>query len=66
MTRRKILITRRWPEAVERYLGERYEMTLNDADTPLSSDALKTALRTMDALCPTVSDHISAPRDRVV
>ncbi|MFZ1991316.1 MAG: D-glycerate dehydrogenase [Alphaproteobacteria bacterium] len=60
MTRPKVLITRRWPEAVERYLAERYELTLNKSDAPLTSDALAAALQTQDALCPTVTDRITA------
>jgi len=60
MARPRILITRRWPEAVERHLAERYDVTVNAADVPLSAQELKQALRTQDALCPTVSDRITA------
>ncbi|HXZ67449.1 MAG TPA: D-glycerate dehydrogenase [Alphaproteobacteria bacterium] len=60
MTRPKVLITRRWPQEVERYLAERYELTLNKSDAPLTSDALASALQTQDALCPTVTDRITA------
>jgi lactate dehydrogenase-like 2-hydroxyacid dehydrogenase len=60
MARPKILITRRWPQAVERHLAERYDVTLNEGDVPLAPDALRSALRTQDALCPTVSDRITA------
>ena len=60
MTQPKILLTRRWPSAVERYLSERYATTLNESDTPLSADALRDALRNFDAVCPTVSDRLTA------
>lgn len=58
MAKPKILLTRRWPEAVERHLTERYDVTLNTTDTPLTSDCLRKAMRTQDALCPTVTDSI--------
>lgn len=56
----KVLITRRWPKAVERRLADRYEVTLNATDTPMTLDALQAAMRKHDALCPTVSDVISS------
>lgn len=60
MARPKILLTRRWTEAVERTLAERYEVWLNLADHPLDADALAEALRDYDAVCPTVSDVLDA------
>lgn len=60
MVRPKVLLTRHWPEAVERHLMERYDVTLNRHDTPLTSAALCDAMRSYDALCPTVTDTISA------
>lgn len=59
-TKPRILLTRRWPEGVERHLAERYEVTLNDSDAPLTSVQLSAAMRDFDALCPTVTDAISA------
>jgi len=56
----RILITRRWPEAVEARLRQRYDVTLNETDIPLTVDALQAAMREHDALCPTVSDRIPA------
>ncbi|OYX44520.1 MAG: D-glycerate dehydrogenase [Rhodobacterales bacterium 32-67-9] len=58
MTRPKILITRRWPEAVEARLAAAFDVTRNDADTPLGPDALRDALRTFDAILPTVTDRL--------
>lgn len=56
----KILITRRWPAQVESYLAARYEVTLNEADLPLEPSALAAALRDFDAVCPTVTDRLTA------
>lgn len=66
----KILISRRWPQAVEERLSARYDVTLNEADTPLTLDQLRAAMTEYDALCPTVSDKVpaevlSAPGARV-
>ena len=60
MARPKILLTRKWPEAVEQHLRERYEVTTNDSDIPLTTSALRDAMRSHDALCPTVTDVIGA------
>ncbi len=60
MARPKILLTRRWPEAVERRLAERYEASFNPDDQPMNAGALSDALRDHDAFCPTVSDVIDA------
>ncbi|NQE61273.1 D-glycerate dehydrogenase [Caulobacter sp. RHG1] len=66
----KILISRRWPQAVQDRLAARYDVTLNASDTPLTIDQLTAAMAEYDALCPTVSDKIpaqvlSAPGARV-
>ena len=60
MAQPKILVTRRWPEAVERRLAESYDARFNQADAPMSADELGQALKTHDALCPTVSDVVDA------
>lgn len=60
MQRPKILLTRRWPQAVESYLAERYDVTLNQSDVPLTRPALREAMQRYDAICPTVSDVIGA------
>ncbi len=56
--RPKILLTRRWTEEVERYLAERFDVTLNEGDVPLSAEQLRAAMRDHDALCPTVTDKL--------
>lgn len=60
MTRPKILVTRRWPEAVERKLAEDFDLHLNTPDTPLGEEALRAAMRDYDAILPTVTDRLSA------
>lgn len=60
MSKPRIVVTRRWPAPVEARLRELFDVTVNDADEPLSVAALQDALRTADALCPTVSDRITA------
>jgi lactate dehydrogenase-like 2-hydroxyacid dehydrogenase len=56
----KILLTRRWPSEVEHHLSQRYDVTVNEQDTPLDAAALKAALASYDAVCPTVTDKLSA------
>lgn len=56
----RILITRRWPGAVEEALAERHDVRLNPADTPMTEAELIAAMRRADILCPTVSDRIGA------
>ena len=55
----KVLLTRRWPEAVERRFSEAFDTTLNEADAPLGAEALGRALREHDVVCPTVCDRIT-------
>lgn len=60
MARPKILLTRRWPDAVERRLAERYDASFSPDDQPMTPAELGRALRDHDAFCPTVSDPIDA------
>ncbi|MDM9626047.1 D-glycerate dehydrogenase [Rhizobium sp. S152] len=60
MSRPKILLTRRWPSAVEAVLAERFEATFNTDDLPMLPDAIAEALGTHDAVLPTVSDKLPA------
>ena len=60
MTKHKVIVTRKWPAAVEAQLLERYDVQLNSTDKPMTADELKTALQTADALLPTVTDPITA------
>ncbi|MEP6869191.1 MAG: D-glycerate dehydrogenase [Novosphingobium sp.] len=60
MSRPRILLTRRWPEAVEQRLARDYDMVVDPADRPLDADRLRAGMYEFDALCPTVSDRIDA------
>ncbi len=59
MTKPRILLTRRWPDAVEARLAARYDVTRNVSDAPMDAAALAQAMRDYDALCPTVTDKIT-------
>jgi lactate dehydrogenase-like 2-hydroxyacid dehydrogenase len=56
----KVLLTRRWPESVERRFCETFDTTRNETDAPLDVETLGRALREHDAVCPTVCDRITA------
>ncbi|MGY9047085.1 MAG: 2-hydroxyacid dehydrogenase [Rhodobacterales bacterium] len=60
MTKKKILLTRRWPDTVEKRLSVDYDVTLNTDDVPMTIDAIGAALNDHDAVCPTVSDKLPA------
>jgi lactate dehydrogenase-like 2-hydroxyacid dehydrogenase len=60
LARLRVLVTRRWPEEVERQLTGRFDVTLNEADAPLDAAELSAAMGQYDVLCPTVSDKIDA------
>lgn len=60
MSRPRVIVTRRWPGAVEEALEARYDTHLNADDHPFSRDELAAALRSADALCPTVTDTLGA------
>jgi lactate dehydrogenase-like 2-hydroxyacid dehydrogenase len=56
----KVIVTRHWPEVVENRLKELYDVQLNEDDQPMSAEQLKQALRSADAVLPTVTDPITA------
>ena len=56
----KVLLTRRWPSEVEHHLSQRYELTVNEQDAPMDAAALKAAVASCDAVCPTVTDKLTA------
>ena len=55
MTKPKILVSRRWPQAVEDVMKQKYDVTFNISDEPLSTTAFKEALSVYDAILPTVT-----------
>ncbi len=60
MSKPKVIVTRRWPEAVEQALEEHFDVEFNVDDVPLSKAALIDALGRADALFPTVTDKVDA------
>ncbi len=60
MAKPKILVTRRWPAAVEAKLAENYDADFNADDKPMSAAALRESLSNYDAICPTVTDKVDA------
>jgi lactate dehydrogenase-like 2-hydroxyacid dehydrogenase len=60
MAKPKAIVTRRWPQEVERRLGELFDVQLNKDDRPFGVAELQDALRSADVVMPTVSDRITA------
>lgn len=60
MSKPRILLTRRWTASVEKYLAERFDLVLNETDVPLAASQLAAAMREYDAVCPTVTDAVTA------
>lgn len=54
----RVIVTRRWPAAVEQLLAEKFDTTFNQGDIPLSATQLKAAFLNFDAVLPTVSDKL--------
>lgn len=61
MAKPRVLVTRRWPQAVEARLSEIFDAQLNLGDKPLTPDQFRAAIREYDAILPTVTDKIGAP-----
>lgn len=57
--RPKVVLTRRWPAAVEAQLAEKYDAVLNTRDRPFSEQDMQDAIRSADAVLPTVTDKLS-------
>lgn len=57
-TKPRVLLTRRWPMAVEAKLAERFDTQINRGDRPLSPGELRRAIQTYDAVLPTVTDRL--------
>ncbi|WP_298855659.1 D-glycerate dehydrogenase [uncultured Ruegeria sp.] len=60
MVKPSVLVTRRWPAAVEVQLAENYNAVLNTGDKPMSPAEIRHALKSYDAVLPTVTDTLSA------
>lgn len=60
MSKPVAIVTRKWPKACEDRLKELFDVTLNETDTPFTSEELKNAFQNCDVLMPTVTDKINA------
>ena len=60
MPKPSVLVTRRWPAAVEQRLADHYDVELNRSDRPLTPVEFREAIQRYDAVLPTVTDKISA------
>ena len=60
MAKKKIIVTRRWPESVERVLADEFDAEFNSGDRPFTAEELQRGLREADALLPTVTDKVTA------
>ncbi len=56
----RILVTRKWPVAVETLIATRHDVQLNVDDVPMTADELADAICHHDVICPTVTDRITA------
>ncbi len=56
--KKKIVLTRRWPEDVEKSLAEVYDCEFNQTDKQFSQQQFKVALQSADALLTTVTDKL--------
>lgn len=73
MSKPKVLVTRRWPQAVEGKMAQIFDLCLNTSDTPLTEAEFTAALGQYDAILPTVTDRLPAavfesttPRTRIL
>jgi len=60
VSRPKVIITAKLPDAVEQKASALFDATLNPTDTPLTAAQLIEAARSADALLPNVTDKITA------
>ena len=58
MAKPSVLVTRRWPAAVEQKLAATYDVQLNTSDRPLTAEEFRDAIQRYDAVLPTVTDRI--------
>lgn len=59
MSKPRVLTTRRWPQAVEAKLAEKFDLVLNEGDQPMDAAAFQQAFREFDAILPTVTDKLT-------
>lgn len=59
-TRPRVIVTRKLPNRTEARMRDLFDVTLNEADAPMSPEQLRDAVRSADVLVPTVTDRINA------
>ena len=60
MSKPKVIVSRSWPEEVERHMAEVFDVQLNEDDVAMTADEMRAALQSCDAFCPTVTDAVDA------
>ena len=60
MSKPRVIVTRRWPQACEQRMQNEFDVVLNESDQPFSQEQYQAALREADALFPTVTDPLNA------
>ena len=70
--KKRVVLSRRWPERIESLLEKDYEVWRNTHDQPMSAAAMRQTLRKADGFCPTVTDRldsrvlrVASPRTRI-
>ena len=53
----RVLLSRRWPQAVEDAMAEDFELRVNPDNHPMTQAELAQGLAWADVLCPTVTDR---------
>ncbi|TWI37871.1 2-hydroxyacid dehydrogenase [Paracoccus sulfuroxidans] len=61
MAKPRVLVTRRWPAAVEARLNDLFEVQLNRDDKPMQPEEFRAAMGQYDAILPTVTDKLGTP-----
>ncbi|MDH3281643.1 MAG: D-glycerate dehydrogenase, partial [Gammaproteobacteria bacterium] len=59
MGKPKVVVTRRWPAPCEAEIAKHFDAQFNFDDHPLTAGALSSALKSADALFPTVTDRVT-------
>ena len=59
MVKKKVLVTRKWPASVEARLARDYDVTLNDADTPMTPEEIGAALNEFIETLETLRDDLN-------
>ncbi len=58
MAKPSVLVSRRWPAAVEATIADQFEAEFNRADRPLTPAEFREAITRYDAVLPTVTDFL--------